>query len=511
MAKHPAFVNGASAAYHQATSSWASGVAAKCSADPFRSGRYITRPATVRMVSLTRDTANGTVKRVVVTGTGLVSCFGTDSDQFYDALLQGKSGVRKVSKFDVEGWSTDFAATIDLKDIDTSHIGRKNLRRFDPFLTYALVAAKNALENAGIPLGSDALNALQKDKCGVLCGSGMGGLDIYSQGVEKLVSQGYTKMSPFFIPYAITNMVSSARTRTTSKILSSFKLSMSNTVLLCCSFEKASALIGMDTGFMGPNYSVSTACATGNFMINNAALHIRRGECDLCLAGGAEAAIVPVGLGGFIACKALSSRTGDPTRASRPWDVDRDGFVMGEGGGLLVLESLEHALARGAPILAEYLGGAQSCDAYHITNPRQDGEGVRLCIERALADAGVAKERVNYINAHATSTPAGDMAEYEAVRSVFSGDVSHLKMNATKSMIGHALGAAGALEAIATVKAIETGKVHPTINIDNLEPEVDIDIVANVMQEHQIDVGISNSFGFGGHNATVCFSRLEDL
>lgn len=262
---------------------------------------------------------------------------------------------------------------------------------------------------------------------------------------------------------------------------------------------------------MGPNYSVSTACATGNFMINNAAMHIRRGECDLCLAGGSEAAIVPVGLGGFIACKALSSRKDDPTAASRPWDTGRDGFVMGEGAGLLVMESLEHALARGAPILAEYLGGAQSCDAFHITNPRQDGKGVRRCIEGALADSGVAKERVNYINAHATSTPAGDMAEYRAVRSVFDGDVSGVKMNGTKSMIGHALGAAGALEAIATVKAIQTGKVHPTINVDDLEPEVEIDVVRHVMQEHKIDVGISNSFGFGGHNATVCFANADDL
>lgn len=261
-------------------------------------------------------------------------------------------------------------------------------------------------------------------------------------------------------------------------------------------FHKASALIGMETGFMGPNYSVSTACATGNFMINNAAMHIRRGDCDLCLAGGSEAAIVPVGLGGFIACRALSSRRDDPTGASRPWDKNRDGFVMGEGAGIIVLETLEHALARGAPILGEYLGGAQSCDAFHMTEPRQDGSGVRQCITKALVDADVAKERVNYINAHATSTSLGDLAEYRAVRSVFTGDISNVKMNGTKSMIGHALGAAGGLEAVATIKAIQTGKVHPTINVHDLEPEVEIDIVPNVMQEHKIDVAISNSFGF---------------
>lgn len=261
---------------------------------------------------------------------------------------------------------------------------------------------------------------------------------------------------------------------------------------------------------MGPNYSVSTACATGNFMINNAAMHIRRGDCDLCLAGGSEAAIVPVGLGGFIACRALSSRNEDPEKASRPWDKHRDGFVMGEGAGLLVLESLEHALARGAPIIAEYLGGAQSCDAHHITEPRQDGSGVRGCIQNALADAGIVKEQVDYINAHATSTPAGDLAEFRAVRSVFDGNVSKMKMNGTKSMIGHALGAAGGLEAVATVKAIQTGKIHPTINVTDLEPEVDIDIVPNVMQEADIGVGISNSFGFGGHNSTVVFAKYED-
>lgn len=261
---------------------------------------------------------------------------------------------------------------------------------------------------------------------------------------------------------------------------------------------------------MGPNYSVSTACATGNFAINNAAIHIRRGECDMCLAGGSEAAIVPVGLGGFIACRALSSRNDTPTEASRPWDTTRDGFVMGEGAGLIVMETLEHALNRGAPILAEYLGGAQSCDAHHITEPRQDGSGVRKCIHAALADAGVTKEEVDYINAHATSTPAGDMAEFRAVRSVFDGDVSRLKMNGTKSMIGHALGAAGGLEAVATVKALQTGKIHPTINISELEAEVDIDIVANKMQEADLRVGISNSFGFGGHNSTVVFAKYDE-
>jgi 3-oxoacyl-[acyl-carrier-protein] synthase II len=426
-------------------------------------------------VDFERDSPRGRVKRIVVTGTGVVSCFGTDVDEYYESLLAGKSGVRQVTGFDVGGWGTTIAAEIDRASVDTKdYVSAKLKRRLDPFLMYALVASKSALENAGVGIGTPGMEALDKKRCGVLCGSGMGGLEVYSQGVTKLNAAGVSRMSPFFIPYAITNM--------------------------------AGSLVAIDTGFMGPNYSISTACATGNFAINNAAEHIRRGDCDLCLAGGSEAAIVPVGLGGFIACRALSSRNEEPTRASRPWDKNRDGFVMGEGAGMLVLESLEHAVARGAPILAEYLGGAQSCDAHHMTEPRQDGSGVKMCIEKALHESGVAKERVNYINAHATSTPAGDLAEFRAVRSVFDGDVSHMKMNGTKSMIGHALGAAGGLEAVALIKAIQTGKVHPTMNVEDVEPEVDIDIVPNVMQEHKIDVGISNSFGFGGHNSTIVFT-----
>lgn len=429
----------------------------------------------VTMLAFTRETPRGPEKRVVVTGMGVVSCLGTDPDEYYEALLAGKSGVRQVEGFNVDGWATRIAAEIDPNSIDTKdYVSAKLKRRLDPFLTYAMVACKSALVNAGIGIGSAEFDSLDKTRCGVLCGSGMGGLQIYSSGVEKLVTVGVNKMSPFFIPYAITNM--------------------------------AGSLVSIDTGFMGPNYSISTACATGNYAINNAAIHIRRGDCDLCLAGGSEAAILPVGLGGFIACRALSQRNDNPAGASRPWDKNRDGFVMGEGAGILVLESLEHAVKRGAPIIAEYLGGAQNSDAHHMTEPRQDGSGVRKCLELALQDANVPKERVNYINAHATSTPAGDMAEFRAVRSVFDGNVSHVKMNGTKSMIGHALGAAGGLEAIALVKAIQTGKVHPTINVEEPEPDVDIDIVPNVMQEHKVDVGISNSFGFGGHNSTIVFT-----
>jgi len=261
---------------------------------------------------------------------------------------------------------------------------------------------------------------------------------------------------------------------------------------------------------MGPNYSISTACATGNFAIHNAAQHIIRGDAEVMLAGSCEASCTELTLGGFIACRALSTNTAAPASASRPWDKSRDGFVLGEGAGLLVLESLARAKARGATVLAEYLGGAFTCDAHHITEPRKDGRGVQLCMERAMRDAGVTAAEVGYVNAHATSTPAGDMAEYKAVRGVFGEDVGHVKMNGTKSMIGHALGGASALEAVVTIEALRRQKLHPTINVENMEEGVDIDICANEAKDHTFDVAISNSFGFGGHNSTAIFGRYKE-
>ncbi|KAG9135955.1 hypothetical protein Leryth_024949 [Lithospermum erythrorhizon] len=304
----------------------------------------------------------------------------------------------------------------------------------------------------------------------------MGGLSVFSDGVQALIEKGHKKISPFFIPYAITNM--------------------------------GSALLAIDLDFMGPNYSISTACATSNYCFYAAANHIRRGEADLMIAGGTEAAIIPIGLGGFVACRALSQRNDDPQRASRPWDKDRDGFVMGEGAGVLVMESLEHAMSRGAPIIAEYLGGAVNCDAYHMTDPRADGLGVSSCIRACLEDGGVSPEEVNYINCHATSTLVGDLAEVNAIKKVFKNP-AEVKINATKSMIGHCLGAAGGMEAIATIKAITTGWLHPSINQFNREPAVDFDTVANEKKQHEINVGISNSFGFGGHNSVVAFSAFK--
>ncbi|XP_030551495.1 3-oxoacyl-[acyl-carrier-protein] synthase I, chloroplastic-like [Rhodamnia argentea] len=412
-------------------------------------------------------------KRVVVTGMGLVSVFGNDVDAYYEKLLTGESGIGPIDRFDASKFPTRFAGQIHGFS-SQGYIDGKNDRRLDDCLRYCIVAAKKALEDAD--LGGDRRSKIEKERAGVLVGTGMGGLTVFSDGVQNLIEKGHRKITPFFIPYAITNM--------------------------------GSALIAIEIGFMGPNYSISTACATSNYCFYAAANHIRRGEADLMIAGGTEAAIIPIGLGGFVACRALSQRNDDPQTASRPWDRDRDGFVMGEGAGVLVMESLEHAMKRGAPIIAEYLGGAVNCDAYHMTDPRADGLGVSSCIERSLEDAGVSPEEVNYINAHATSTLAGDLAEINAIKKVFK-NTSGIKINATKSMIGHCLGAAGGLEAIATVKAITTGWLHPSINQFNPEPSVDFDTVANKKQQHEVNVAISNSFGFGGHNSVVAFSAFK--
>lgn len=407
-------------------------------------------------------------KRVVVTGMGVVSCFGNDVEQFYDALLAGKSGVQKITHFPVDQYATQFGAYVP--EFDPGHyIEKKQARRIDPYIRFAMVAGKKALESA--LLTPEALEKVDKKRAGVIIGSGMGGMHTFNEGCLT-VDKNHRRLTPFFIPFIITNM--------------------------------GGALLAIDIGFMGPNYSISTACATANYSIVSAANHIRQGQSDLIICGGVEAAVAPISIAGFNANGALSRKNETPQQASRPWDKARDGFVIGEGAGVLILESLEHAQKRGAPILAEYLGGSISCDAYHMTSPREDGLGFLMCFEDALKDAGVAKERVNYVNAHATSTPAGDMAEVQALHNFFGKHSKNIKMNATKSLTGHCLGAAGGVEAVATIMAMKTGKLHPTINLDDPEPGLgDIDPVAHVAQDHKIDVAISNSFGFGGHNSTI--------
>jgi len=429
------------------------------------------RTVTVRAIGGSTDPS----QRVVITGMGVVSAFGNDVDKFYDRLLAGESAIKAIDRFDTTDFPTKFAGQI--VDFDSEgYIDKKSDRRYDDCLRYTMVSGKKALEDAGLGMGTEAFEKLDKSRCGVLIGTGMGGLKVFQDGVQNLVEKGVKKISPFFIPFAITNM--------------------------------GGALFGIETGFMGPNYSISTACATANYCFNSAAQHLIRGDADMIVAGGSEAAIIPVGLGGFVACRALSTANEDPTKASRPWDKNRDGFVMGEGAGVLVMETLEHALARGATIHAEYMGGAITCDAHHMTEPRKDGLGVGTCIKLALDNAGMTYKDVNYINAHATSTPAGDMAEVAAIKSVFK-EYDHVAVNATKSLIGHGLGAAAGLEAIACIKAIKTGKLHPSLNQDNLEDGMDMNTVPNTMQEKEVTAALSNSFGFGGHNSCCVFAPYK--
>lgn len=411
-------------------------------------------------------------KRIVVTGMGIVSCFGTDIDSFYQKLLEGKSGVVPIEEFPCADFPTRFAGVV--RNFDPGiYLEKKQARRVDPFIRYIMVAGKRALEMGKFP--GAPLSRSERTRCGIIIGSGMGGMSVFYEGVETLLTKSFRRLTPFFVPYIIANM--------------------------------GGALLAIDVGFMGPNFSISTACATSNYCIHAAAEQIQQGKADAMLCGGAEAPINPIGVAGFVAIRALSTRNDAPEKASRPFDQERDGFVMGEGAGVLLLESLEHALERGAPIFAEYLGGSVNCDAHHMTDPREDGSGVALCMEEALRDANVAKEAVNYINAHATATLAGDLCEIRAIHKVFGSHTKQIKINATKSMLGHCLGASGGLEAVATIQAIRTGKLHPTINLEHPEPELgDLDVIRSEVRSLQVEVALSNSFGFGGHNSTLVFA-----
>lgn len=408
-------------------------------------------------------------KRIVVTGMGVVSCFGTDVDIFYQSLLSGISAVKPITHFPCEAFPTRFAASIPTLDSE-GYLDKKQARRVDKFLAFGVVAGKKALEHAG--LGAAELGSLDGTRCGILIGSGMGGMGVFSEGVRAVLEENPKRISPFFIPYSLTNM--------------------------------AGALLAIDVGFKGPNYSISSACATGNYAIISAAAHIRNGEADLMLCGGVEAPINPMGLGGFCALKALSQRNDAPEKACRPWNKGRDGFVMGEGSGVLVLESLEHARKRGATIYAEYLGGGYSCDAHHITELREDGEGLIRCMHNAIKDASIDADQVDYVSCHATSTPQGDMVEIRALKAVLHNS-SKVTINATKSMTGHALGAAAGLEAVVTVMAVHKGQIHPTLNFDDPEEGLAFHIPTEAI-ERKVRAGLSNSFGFGGHNASVIFA-----
>ncbi|XP_042429938.1 3-oxoacyl-[acyl-carrier-protein] synthase II, chloroplastic-like isoform X2 [Zingiber officinale] len=413
------------------------------------SGKLIT----VALGSAKELVGNKNLRRVVVTGMGVVTPLGHDPDIFYNNLLEGISGISEIEAFDCSSYPTRIAGEIKSFSTD-GWVAPKLVKRMDNFMLYLLTAAKKALEDGGVT--EEVMSQFEKTKCGVLIGSALGGMKIFNDALEAL-RVSYKKISPFSVPLATTNM--------------------------------GSAMLAIDLGWMGPNYSISTACATSNFCILNAANHIIRGEADVMLCGGSDAAIIPIGLGGFVACKALSQRNNDPQKASRPWDVDRDGFVIGEGAGVLLLEELEHAKQRGAKIYAEFLGGSFTCDAYHVTEPHPEGRGIILCIENALSESGVCREDVNYVNAHATSTPFGDLKEYQVLSHCF-GSNPELKVNSTKSMIGHLLGAAGAVEAVAVVQDVDR-------------------LVSSRKERLDVKVALSNSFGFGGHNSAILLAPYK--
>ena len=409
-------------------------------------------------------------RRVVVTGMGMLSPLGTDVASTWQRLVAGESGIRDITHFDTSAYSTRFAGLVPDFDV-ADYMPAKDARKMDIFVQYGLVAAIQAIRDAG--LTDDEANA---ERIGVAIGSGIGGLTGIEENHQKLLDGGPRKISPFFVPGSIINMISGN--------------------------------LSIMYGYRGPNFATVTACTTGTHSIGFAAQQIMLGTADVMVAGGAEKASCALGLGGFAAARALSTRNDDPQAASRPWDRDRDGFVLADGAGILVLEEYEHARARGAQIHAEVVGYGMSGDAFHMTAPPEDGAGAALAMRNALRDAGINPDQVDYINAHGTSTKAGDLAEASAIRSVFGDHASALAVSSTKSMVGHLLGAAGAVEAIFTILAMRDSVAPPTINLDNPDDGCDLNFVPHTAQQRSIEVALSNSFGFGGTNGSLVFRRL---
>ncbi len=412
-------------------------------------------------------------RRVVITGMGVVTPLGNELETFWQNLLAGRSGISRITRFDTTEYDTQIAGEVRDFDPRTVFNNPKEHKRTDRFTHMAMGAAKSAVRDSGLDL-----EKVNRERVGVLVSSGIGGLKTLEDQHTVLQTKGPSRVSAFTIPMLISNM--------------------------------ASGLISMELDLRGPNMCIVTACATSNNAIGEAWRIIKFGDADLFLAGGAESSIIPVGLAGFGAMKALSTRNDEPERASRPFDRDRDGFVMGEGAGVVVVEELEHARARGARIYCELAGYGLSGDAYHMTAPPPDGEGAARAMKMALEHAGVAPDEVDYINAHATSTGLGDICETRAIKTVF-GDYAKngLLISATKSMTGHLLGGAGAIEMAACALAIRDGKIPPTINLENPDPECDLDYTANVAREKPVRVAVNNSFGFGGHNATLVAKKFE--
>jgi 3-oxoacyl-[acyl-carrier-protein] synthase II len=410
-------------------------------------------------------------RRVVITGMGAVTPLGLDVPTTWANLIAGKSGVSPITSWDASKYDCRFAAQVKGFEPRKHFFNEKDARRADRYAQLAMASAKEAVRH-----GNLELEKLQLDRVGVLVGSGIGGLESLGHQDEILLTKGPGRVSPFMIPMMISNM--------------------------------AAGLISMEFGFAGPNFSVVTACATSNNCIGEAWRLIRDDEAEVILAGGSEAACVPLGIGGFAAMRALSTRNDEPERASRPFDKDRDGFVMGEGAGIVIVEELEHAKKRSANILVELTGYGMSADAYHMTSPSPGGVGAVKAMQHALKRAGVAAEKIDYINAHGTSTPVGDATETEAIKALFGAHAKKLAVSSTKSMTGHLLGAAGAAEIIFCIKAIEQNILPPTINLDNPDPACDLDYVPHKARETRVDAAMSNSFGFGGHNATLIVQRF---
>ena len=410
-------------------------------------------------------------RRVVITGVGAVTPLGNTAEEFWAGLLEGRSGIGPITRFDAKDFPTRIAG--ELKGFDPlKYIDKKDDRKFDPFLKYAVACATMAVEDAALKTDS-----VDPTRFGVLVGSGIGGLETLLGNYEVLRTKGPDRVSPFFIPMLIVNM--------------------------------ASGVISMRLGAKGPNSSVVTACATGNHAIGDATKIIERGDADVMIAGGSEAIIIPLTIAGFCQMKAMSTRNDDPTRASRPFDAERDGFVCGEGGGLVVLESLEHARRRGARIYAEVVGYGMTGDAHHMTAPDPEGDGAARSMSAALRDAALEPSAVGYINAHGTSTPYNDKFETLAIKRVFGEHARKLAVSSTKSMTGHLLGAAGGIEAIATAFALHHGVLPPTINYEKPDPDCDLDYIPNQARKQEVEVALSNAFGFGGTNATLAFRKFR--
>ena len=409
-------------------------------------------------------------RRIVVTGVGAVTPLGINAEDTWQGLLNGKSGIVPIDQFDASAFPTRFGGAVPGFDI-TRYISAKEARRMDVFLQYGMAAGIQAVEDAGLSdAGYDPL------RVGVAAGSGIGGISSIENTYDIILNSGPRKISPFFVPGSIINMISGT--------------------------------LSIQFNFKGPNLAITTACTTGTHNIGLAARLIAYGDADAMVVGGAEMATSPVGLGGFCAARALSTRNDDPQRASRPFDADRDGFVLSDGAGLLVLEEYEAARKRGAKIYAELIGFGMSGDAYHITSPPEDGYGAAACMDNALQDAGLDPTAVQYINAHGTSTQAGDLAETVAIRKVFGNAAQSVAVSSTKSMVGHLLGASGAVEAIFTVLSLRDQVAPPTINLDNPGEGCDLDYVPHTAREMKLDVAMSNSFGFGGTNGTLVFRKI---